>query len=442
LADKSLDQWLQEIESNHPVGIDMGLSRCAQVLSNLDINFDKKLVITVAGTNGKGTTCAFIEQYCLLAGLSVGVFSSPHILSFCERIRLNGENISEDALCSVFEHIHQSKKEITLTYFEYATLAAFEAFNREQPDVLILEVGLGGRLDAVNIVDPDIAVITSIGLDHQDWLGDTREEIGFEKAGIFRPHAYTVIGEPDCPKSILSHADTLGVSPMLRGRDFNYCEIKQEARVGKYNFDVSLANIPKQNVATGLAAIALMNKHEKLKVAVEQKGVATIDLADLFANKTRFDSLLCSTQLVGRHQVIQSRINGQQALIIADVAHNEDSALQLRKMIASNLQGKCHIVIGMLKDKNIEVSIKAFEGLTTIWYCATLPSERGESAARLVKAASNLSETSNTLASSDGFDTVEQAFLKAKTEAYPQDTILVMGSFLTVSAVMSLLSDA
>lgn len=424
----------------------MGLERCTQAFSLLDIDFSQQLVITVAGTNGKGTTCAFIEQYCLQNGLSVGVFSSPHITSFCERIRLNGVDIDSQELCEIFAHIKHKKQQLTLTYFEFATLAAFEAFDRKKPDVVILEVGLGGRLDAVNVVDPDIAVITSIGLDHQDWLGSTREEIGFEKAGIFRASCPTVIGEPDCPKSIKIHANELGIKALFRGKDFDFDENESVTRIDQYRFNVSQAFIPKQNVATGLAVIKLMNNHSKFQLACNKVDVKPTTLDDFAVNTSLFEKLLKNTKLAGRHQILQHRIDGKQALIVADVAHNEDSARQLRTMIADKfedrLAGKCHIVIGMLKDKNIEVSIQAFDGLNIVWYCASLPSVRGETAKRLINAVTSLSSSSNALASPEGFDTVEEAFLKAKTEAYPQDTILVMGSFLTVSAVMSLSSRA
>ena len=208
----SLSDWLTYIEQAHTKEIDMGLSRTKDLVKRLNIDFTEQFVVTVGGTNGKGTTCALIEQICLHAGLTAGVYSSPHLVDFCERIRLNGNLISQSMLCDIFEQIDNSRKDpvqglIDLTYFEFATLAALKAFSNQKVDVLILEVGLGGRLDAVNVIDADVAVITSIGLDHQAWLGDTKEKIAFEKAGIFRTNKPAIIGEETPQQSMLEYAE-------------------------------------------------------------------------------------------------------------------------------------------------------------------------------------------------------------------------------------------
>lgn len=420
----TLSQWLQYIESSHSKEIDLGLERCRKVFESLAIKYPNSTVITVGGTNGKGTTCAFIEKVCLSAGLTVGVFSSPHLLSFCERIRLNGVDIDESSLCEIFEHI-ESKRDITsLSYFEYSTLAAFEAFFRSQPDVVILEVGLGGRLDAVNILDPNIAVITSIGLDHQAWLGETKELIAYEKAGIFRPNIPIIIGQTQCPSSMLEYANSLGSQPLLSGIDFSYNPDNDTAKLNEHIFDLSACHIPKQNIATGLATLrelsALLGKNEY----------------PFLLDNTKVQDAIDRIRVKGRHQILQAHIKDQQPLIIADVAHNEDSARQLRNMIEQYSHQRCHIVVGMLKDKNIEVSLQAFEGMNVKWHCATLDGPRGENASRIAEAARRVKVADGESSSIQKYDDVQAAYKCAKREASTNDTILVMGSFLTVSAVL------
>jgi len=434
----TLEQWLRFIERNHPSEIDMGLDRCSSVftalnirmgvnqnLSDIDADQTSVVVITVAGTNGKGTTCAFIEQACLKAGLRVGVYSSPHLISFCERIRINSQQITEPALCAVFETIESKRGNTTLTYFEYATLAALQAFSEADLDVVVLEVGLGGRLDAVNIVDPNIAVITSIGLDHQNYLGDTKEKIGFEKAGVFRASIPTVIGEPNCPQSMLKKASDLAIEPMLIGKDFFYNERAQSVKVGDQYFDVTKAKILKQNVATAIAALSCLATH----IGSEHKRLLNAD---------NMQYVIENTHVIGRHQLLQKPVLDIQPAVIADVAHNEDSALQLRKMIEQYDYNECHIVVGMLKDKNIEVSLQAFTDMKIAWYCATLPSARGENSSRIASAAANVKTKMDRTASIDCFDDPKTAYAKAIERAKPNDIVLVMGSFLTVAAVLAL----
>lgn len=435
----SLSDWLTYIEQAHTKEIDMGLSRTKDLVKRLNIDFTGQFVVTVGGTNGKGTTCALIEQICLHAGLTVGVYSSPHLVDFCERIRLNGNLISQSMLCDIFEQIDNSRKEqaqgsIDLTYFEFATLAALNAFSKQKVDVVILEVGLGGRLDAVNVIDTDVAVITSIGLDHQAWLGDTKEKIAFEKAGIFRTNKPAIIGEETPQQSMLEYAKEIGANLICRGDDFMFDEASDLISIEGQQFSTKNAKIPKQNVATALAAVNALS-HSAFS---RGDNVITNKLktANSFLAKTSdVQAIIDKTQLMGRHHILRQQKTGDCCAIILDVAHNEDSALQLSRLMRTYSFDTCHIVVGMLKDKNIEISLQVFSDITAHWYCAALPTNRGEKAERLVRAVQSSTEL-NTNSTIEPFETVELAFKQALSNAQANDIILVMGSFLTVAAVL------
>jgi dihydrofolate synthase/folylpolyglutamate synthase len=409
------------------------------LVNRLQIDFTEQYVITVGGTNGKGTTCALIEQICLHAGLTVGVYSSPHLVTFCERIRLNGSLITEASLCDIFEKIDNTRKDpaqqsIELTYFEFATLAALKAFSEQKVDVVILEVGLGGRLDAVNVIDTDIAVITSIGLDHQDWLGDTKEKIAFEKAGIFRANTPAIIGHEFPQKSMLDYAQQIGAELVCRGRDFIFNEASNLISIQGEHFSTENAKIPKQNVATALAAVnALSRKAFSGGVNVVSSKLTT---AFPFLSATNdIQAIIDKTQLLGRHHILRQRQQGKCCAVMLDVAHNEDSAVQLSHLIRTYSFTTCHIVVGMLKDKNIEISLQTFADIRAHWYCSTLPTARGENAERLVLAVNSSIEL-NKKSKVDAFDSPGMAYKQALINAKANDIILVMGSFLTVAAVL------
>jgi dihydrofolate synthase/folylpolyglutamate synthase len=405
------------------------------MVKRLQVDFSQQKVITVGGTNGKGTTCALIEQICLAAGFSVGVYSSPHLLSYCERIRINGKNIDDAALCAIFHQINQARfaadETIPLTYFEYATLAALSAFSQQQVDIVILEVGLGGRLDATNVIDSDIAVITSIGLDHQDWLGDTKEKIAYEKAGIFRPNRTAIVGEPNAQQSMLEYAEKIATPLKLVGKDFVYSPESEQVRVDQQSFSVAKANIPKQNVATALATV---NRLSSL-LAHEQPFLLPI---------AAIQSTIDSTTVMGRHHELRARnVDQSECPIILDVAHNEDSAKQLSALLRTYSFRTCHMVVGMLKDKNIEVSLSAFSTMNIHWYCATLPTNRGENAERLCRAVQgNEHSKQSGIPTVSSFPDVDSAYKTALKNAQVDDLILVMGSFLTVAAVLALHAKA
>jgi dihydrofolate synthase/folylpolyglutamate synthase len=227
----SLNDWLLRLESMHPKAIDMGLDRVAAVAQILGLTFSCP-VITVGGTNGKGSTCAMLESILMQGGYRVGLYTSPHILHFNERARINGELVSDDSLCAAFEKVEAARRDISLTYFEFSTLAILLLFVEAGLDAVILEVGLGGRLDAVNIFDADVAIVTSVDLDHQDYLGDTREAIGFEKAGIYRAGRAAICSDPAPPASLIDHATKIGADLWLFGRDFNYSGDRQQWNYG------------------------------------------------------------------------------------------------------------------------------------------------------------------------------------------------------------------
>ena len=253
----NLNEWLSYLEQLHPTEIELGLGRIGKVAKALDvINFDAK-VITVAGTNGKGTTCAFLEEVLTQAGYKVGVYSSPHIQRYTERLRINKREMPEELHCQAFEKIELLRGKTSLSYFEYVTLGCLDILKAQQCDFILLEVGLGGRLDATNVVESDISVVTTIGIDHIDWLGDDREKIGFEKAGVFRALKPVVCGELDAPKSLKDHAISINADIRYAGKDFTTVVNKNSWswQGQKTISELPLTLMPLQNASTALAVI-------------------------------------------------------------------------------------------------------------------------------------------------------------------------------------------
>lgn len=404
----SLDQWLTYLEKIHPQNIELGLERVKTVYQSLKLDFSQSTVITVAGTNGKGTTCAFLEQALLCKEKSVAVFSSPHIIDYRERVRVAGAMLSEQAHCQAFLTVEAARGETSLTYFEFGTLAALQLMADSAVDYLLLEVGLGGRLDAVNIVEPNIAVITSIDLDHQDWLGNSKELIAIEKAGIFRPNIPAVIGEPEPPHTLLEAAETYQVKPSWQGRNFHY-KLTQDGFFWhnsrrQYNA-LPIPNIPAQNASTALQVIDIL-----------QLNLNELQLAEVFKN----------TRLPGRRQVIQ-----QQPKVILDVAHNPQSTSLLAQDIAGMHYKRVIAVVAMLADKDINASLLPMQSVVTDWFCASVDSPRAATTLELVSVLSNAQTVLN-------FNTVEDAYKQALTQAHKDDLIIVFGSFLTVADVLKI----
>ncbi|MTC59362.1 bifunctional tetrahydrofolate synthase/dihydrofolate synthase [Providencia rustigianii] len=415
-AKSPLEAWLSYLTDLHSQNIDMGLERVGQAARQMNLTQPAPRVITVTGTNGKGTTCHTLESILMAAGLKVGVYSSPHLIRYTERVRIQGQELAESEFCQAFAAIEAQRGNISLTYFEYGTLAALQLFKQAALDIVILEVGLGGRLDATNVVDADIAAITSIALDHTDWLGSDREHIGYEKAGIFRQDHYGVVGEPDMPASIGEYADKIGTRLFRRGKDWNYQEHgnhwswESEQRSWQ---DLPLPNVPLANAATAMGVISCL-----MEIAPE--------LTPKITDQAIYHGLQ-TAQLPGRFQVI-----GENPLKILDVAHNPHAAGYLVTKLAQLpiVDGRrIRAVVGMLGDKDIQGTLQCLSKQVTDWYLAPLKEFRG----------ADVTQLSQHLDDANEFDSVEAAWQQACNDAQPQDVIVVCGSFHTVAHVMMLL---
>ncbi|NQZ24537.1 MAG: bifunctional tetrahydrofolate synthase/dihydrofolate synthase [Colwellia sp.] len=420
---KSLAQWLSYLETLHLTEIDLGLTRISQVAKLLNIDFSFAQVITVAGTNGKGTTCAFIENALLENNNTVAVYSSPHIERFNERLRINNTDVNDQSLIDAFEQIELHRNDISLTYYEYTTLAAFLVLMVKKPEVIILEVGLGGRLDATNLIDADIAVITTIDLDHQAYLGDNRESIGFEKAGIMRANRKVVIGDTDCPNSVLAHAKHLNAKVSLREDDFfveQQASIVDDSRQGVWSWQYGQQQvnglikpyIPQDNVATALTVLALLT-----------------DFSFDFTHEN-INSLIEKTKVAGRTELIYDE--SFKGSVLLDVGHNPQAARYLARYLQTLKYNKLYAVTGMLKDKDIINTFQPLISLVDHWYLGGLSIPRGASANELVEQLSLNKDSVNC------FDNITQAFTLANDNSMAGDLILVFGSFYTVAEVRRL----
>lgn len=416
-AQSDLSAWLCYLEQLHPSTIELGLKRVKTVAQRLNLLQPAPYIFTVAGTNGKGTTCKTLEMMLLAANLHVGVYSSPHLLRYTERVRIDNQESTEQQTIDAFTHIENARGEISLTYFEYATLAALYQFKQAKLDVVILEVGLGGRLDATNIVDADVAIVTTIGIDHVDYLGSTRESIGREKAGIFKSKSIAIVGEPDIPISILDIAKSVNCPIHYINYDWSY----EQKNKDKWDFyssrhqyqSLPIPNVPLANAATAIAALSYSS------IQIEERQIR--------------EGLL-NSNLVGRFQIINT-----EPLVIIDVAHNPHAADYLTKQLAllhseKKHLGKVRFVIAMLKDKDIKSTLSTLKG--DVWYCASLYGERG---CRSEVLKQYLIEDNKLNVST--FDNVFDAYQMALQEARKDDIIVVCGSFHTVSNVLAELAD-
>ena len=406
-ATSPLAAWLSYLENLHSKAIDMGLERVSQVAARLDVLKPAPFVFTVAGTNGKGTTCRTLEAMLMAAGYKVGVYSSPHLVRYTERVRVQNTELAESAHTASFAEIEAARGDISLTYFEYGTLSALWLFKQAQLDVVILEVGLGGRLDATNIVDPDVAVITSIALDHTDWLGPDRESIGREKAGIFRPGKPAIVGEPDMPHTIADVAQEKGALLQRRDVDWRYSVTESgwrfEDAAGALD-NLPLPQVPQPNAATALAALRASG------LAVEEQAMR--------------DGIQHAI-LPGRFQIVS-----ESPRLILDVAHNPHAAAYLAGRLKSLPKtGRVLAVIGMLHDKDIGGTLACMESVVDSWYCAPLEGPRGATAEQLMAH----------LGAGQRFDSGAQAWRAAMADARPEATVLVCGSFHTVAHVMDVM---
>lgn len=419
----TLPQWLDHISHVHDHAIDMGLSRVAEVYARLGIDSDA-VVITVGGTNGKGSTCALLESILLQGGYRVGLYTSPHFLVFNERVRIGGEMVSDAALMAAFALIEAARGEITLSYFEFTTLAALKLFADAGLDAVILEVGLGGRLDAVNVVDADVAIVTSIDIDHTDYLGDTREKIGFEKAGIFRTGKAAICSDPVPPQSLIDHATEIGADLWLFGRDFNYSGDKQQWNFGGRSQRRNSLAYPSLrganqllNASAALAALEVLRFRLPLGAQEIRKGIVLVDLP-------------------GRFQVLPGR-----PTVVLDVAHNPHAAATLAQNLDNmGFHRHTYAVFGAMQDKDIDGVIAHLKPCVDHWCVTDLPLPRAASAAvlqqKLSQAGVDLQAGGVADSTINTFASPAEAFANAQSRANANDRIVVFGSFLTVSGVL------
>ena len=413
--------WLAYLEGLHPKSIAMGLDRVRAVHARLGLELACP-VVTVGGTNGKGSTCAMSDAILRAAGYSVGVYTSPHLLRYNERVVLDGRAASDAELVEAFDAIEDartaSSPPIALTYFEFGTLAALWLFARAKPDAAILEVGLGGRLDAVNIVDADVAVLASIDLDHQDYLGDTREAIGREKAGIFRAGRPAICGDPDPPRTVIEHASDIG-APLLRiGIDYGATPEGTQWRYhgpGGPRFGLPYPALRGAyqlgNAATVLAALGTLKDRLPVSSGAIRDGLVNVTLA-------------------GRFMVLPGR-----PVIVLDVAHNPHAARALSDALAGmSFHPSTLAVFGMYADKDIDGVIAAMKPRIDRWHVASLPGPRGAAAAQLQAKLAAAGVAADDIRANDD---VSEAYRAAAEHARETDRIVVFGSFLTVAAALA-----
>jgi dihydrofolate synthase/folylpolyglutamate synthase len=414
----SLKAWLDWQESLHPLAIDLGLERVARVYHALNPNGLKPPTITVAGTNGKGSCIAYLEAIYRAQGYRVGAYSSPHILKYNERIKINGEPVADELICAAFARIESVRDGTSLSYFEFGTLTALDIFRHSALDVQLLEVGLGGRLDAVNIVDPNIALISSIGIDHVDWLGATREAIGLEKAGIFRPDIPAIVGDVDPPRSLVQYAYHKNASLYCIGNDFGFN--KHIASWDWFAGDQHISDLPEpglkgehqyRNASAVILAVQLLAKTLPVSDAAIRLGIK-------------------NTQLLGRFQLINDKIP-----VLLDVGHNPEAVKTLVAYLADCFPGKrIHAIFSMMKDKDIAAVLEIMNPVVYDWFFAPLgnaplgnPRAATEAMMRDIFAYSPVARVSF------GFKDFKEAYQAAKSQAQTDDLLLVFGSFFLVS---------
>jgi len=433
-ATSPLAQWLSYLENSHFKAIDLGLDRIKSVAQSLHLLTPAPFVITVGGTNGKGTTCRLLETILLNVGYRVGVYSSPHLLHYNERVRIQDQELPDEAHTASFAFIEQHKTE-SLTYFEFSTLAALHLFKQAKLDVVILEVGLGGRLDATNIVDNDVAVITSIDIDHVDFLGVDREQIGFEKAGIFRAHKPAIIGEPNIPQRLLEHAKSLGCQISCRDQDWHF-RLQAEhwdwyGQKGRLE-NLPLCQIPLANAATALATL------EQLPFQISEQVIR---------------QSLQEVELVGRFQILKSDIlfsladRCAKALadfpqIIIDVGHNPHAAHYLAEKLTAlkaKITGKIVAVCGILKDKDAQGVLSPLLPVIDEWHCVTLEGYRGQSGQALFVTLQQIAQGQSHQLHANTASSVALGVKQALATTTAHDVILVFGSFHTVGEFLQLL---
>lgn len=453
LPSAPLSQWLSYLETLHPTAIDMGLARVSEVARKLDLKLPC-VRIAVGGTNGKGSTCAMLEAIYLAAGYRVGTYSSPHLIKYNERIRLDGEQAEDAAIVEQFARIETARGEITLSYFEFSTLAALLLFEARRVDLAILEVGLGGRLDAVNMIDADCSIITSVDLDHMQYLGNDREQIGWEKAHIFRPGCPAICSDPMPPQRLIDHAAKIGADLWLFGRDFNYSGDRLQWSYGG-----------REQRRNSLAYPALRGANQLLNASAALAAIEALR-SSLAVPQQAVRIGLSQVSLPGRMQILPGLPS-----IVLDVAHNPHAAATLGQSLdAMQSFPHTHAVVGMYSDKDVEGVVRRMASRITHWHCATLEGERGLSAEKLAEIVQKVLEERKDLSSARPTEAIQMAdhapgapgvkpairpaqalrevsvyhwpdpvtaFHEARKAAGDNDRIVVFGSFSTVGPVLN-----
>lgn len=420
----SLARWLGWMETLHPREIDLGLERAREVAARLGLERLPFSVITVAGTNGKGSTVAMLEAILHAAGYRVGAYTSPHLTDYNERVRVAAVAASDADLCNAFERVEAARGETSLTYFEFGTLAAVELFRSQHVDIAVLEVGLGGRLDAVNLWDADAAVISSIGIDHTQWLGPDRESIGREKAGIYRAGRPAICADPAPPASVAICASEVGAQLLLIGRDFSF-------ERGSSDWAWRGGAAPAGRVRAALPYPAMRGDYQLYNASGALMALECL-AARFPVTQADVRAGLLAAVLPGRFQTLPGA-----PLRVLDVAHNAQAAQALAANLSSQrIAGKTLAVAGMLRDKPMADVLAALAGVVDVWHLASLATARGASAAQLEEAL-RLAGVSGpaTLHANPG-----EAYAAAMANALPADRVVIFGSFYTVGAIMRVLS--
>jgi len=410
----SLADWLTHLESLHPKTIALGLERVEQVKQRLDINPDFPIII-VGGTNGKGSVCAMLEAILHAAGYRVGCYTSPHLLDYNERVRIAKQQASDAELCASFEQIEQVRGDIALTYFEFGTLAAMQCFIAHKVDIAILEVGLGGRLDAVNAFDADVSVVTSVDIDHVDYLGDTREKIAFEKAGIFRQGRVAICADSDVPQALRAHADVIGAELWCIGIEFGFT-----AHQGQWDYRSKIGSrsaLPHpalrgafqlHNASAVLAALDALKEKTPVSMEAVRRGLSEVELT-------------------GRFQFVPGKPQ-----LILDVAHNPHAARSLALNFTNLPPAKTFAVFAMLKDKDMAGVVQALDAQVDAWLVAGIDAPRGASASELAQVLKETGVRGEVVVC----DSIAESLHEASKRAGENDRIVAFGSFYTVAEVM------
>lgn len=414
---QSLDGWLSWQEQFHPRPIDLGLERVAGVYARLDPQPRKIPTVTVAGTNGKGSCVAYLEAIYRAQGYRVGSYTSPHILKYNERIRIDGQPVSDALICDAFGRIDAVREDTSLSYFEFGTLAALDIFSRNDVDVRILEVGLGGRLDAVNIIDADVAIVTTIAIDHVDWLGHTEEAIGREKAGIFRRAIPALIGDQQVPDSLLQAAREIEAHVLQIGQDFCY-----RKRAGCWDW---MGNGLELN---GLPYPSLKGEHQLRNAATVITATRCLQQRLPVQDEAIYQGLQ-TAQLKGRFQLIAG-----QTPVLLDVGHNPQAVQTLLDYLQQYFPAvRIHAVFAMMKDKDIPGVLAMMRGRVAQWYLAPLKNPRAANE-ELLK---NYFRQQDIDDVNHGYADFSAAFEDARHKALPGELILIFGSFFLVSEYLS-----